>query len=278
MGQLALAQQEPIPDAPRPATTLPVIPSAPGLGTHDAGPPPQAPAPADAKPGPAAPQPHYTNTATAEDYQTYMLPTVTVNYVVVPFTVKDSKGHLVPGVKPADVVILENGVPQPITNFTSDAAPLAVGLVVDQSLTYDQMAKVNTGLQALQGAFAPYDEVAYLTYNNGPNLRTTFTGAQSPRLYAAVEMARSTGREPLMNVGGPLSQNLNINNGAMEHIDPNTNSTNGARMNNNPNVPLEVHTLTDAIYAAAKEIVAKTDPRKYRPRHLRHLRRQGLRQ
>ena len=74
-----------------------------------------------------------------------------------------------------------------LTNFTVDPFPISVAIVVDQSLTYDNMAKVNNSLSALQGAFAPYDEVAVYTYNNGPRLRTTFTGAQSARLNFALE-------------------------------------------------------------------------------------------
>ena len=37
--------------------------------------------------------------------------------------------------------------------FTVDAFPLSVALVIDQSMTFDNMTKVNNSLDAVQGAF-----------------------------------------------------------------------------------------------------------------------------
>jgi VWFA-related protein len=110
------------------------------------------------------------------------------------------------------------------------------------------MAKVNNSLSALQGAFAPYDEVAVYTYNNGPRLRTAFTGAQSARLNFALETMKSTGREPYMNMGGPLAQTTTING---RQFDPNTSPVRNSQAME-LKVPKEVHTLNDAILEAAK--------------------------
>ena len=100
--------------------------------------------------------------------------------------------------------------------FTVDPFPLSVALVIDQSMTYDNMTKVNNALEALQGAFASYDEVAVFTYNNGPRMQTDFTGAQSARLSAVMERSKSTGREAVYyDTSGPLGQNINLNGGAM---------------------------------------------------------------
>jgi VWFA-related protein len=171
-----------------------------------------------------------------------------VNFVEVPFTVKDSKGNLVPGLTWRDVRIYENGLRQKMQLFTVDPFPISVALVIDQSMTYDEMTKVNNALGALQGAFAAYDEVAVFTYNNGPKQQTDFTGGQSNRLNAILERSKGTGREPLMPMGGPLSQTTIVNN---QNFDPNT-----APIRNHQglelNPPREVHTLNDAILAAAK--------------------------
>jgi VWFA-related protein len=173
---------------------------------------------------------------------------VQTNFVEVPFTVKDNKQRPVPGVLWREIRVYENNVQQRITNFTVDPFPLSVAIVIDQSLTFDNMAKVNNSLNALQGAFAPYDEVAVYTYNNGPQLRTEFTGSQSARLNFALTTLKSTGREPYMNMGGPLAQTTVING---RNFDPNT-----AAVRNSPSielkVPKEVHTLNDAILEAAK--------------------------
>ncbi len=80
---------------------------------------------------------------------------------------KDNKGNLVSGITWREVRVYENNLRQQLSLFTTDAFPLSVALVIDQSMTFDNMAKVNNSLGALQGAFTPYDEVAVFTYNNG---------------------------------------------------------------------------------------------------------------
>ena len=112
----------------------------------------------------------------------YTLGVVHVDFVQIPFTVKDSKNQFVPDLTWRDVRIFENGVRQHIQYWSPDPFPLSVAFVIDQSVTQDTMDKINTSLGALQGAFAPYDEVAVYTYNNGVTEQTTFTAAQSPRL------------------------------------------------------------------------------------------------
>ncbi len=125
-----------------------------------------------------------------------------MNFVQIPFTVKDSKNHLVPGLTWRDVRVYENGVRQQLRLFTTDPFPLSVALVIDQSVTFDTMEKINNSLSALQGAFTPYDEVAVFTYNNGVTKQTDFTAAQSARLGVILERSpRATGREPLMDSG-----------------------------------------------------------------------------
>ena len=139
--------------------------------------------------------------------------------------------------------------------FTVDPFPLSVALVIDQSMTYDNMTKVNNALEALQGAFASFDEIAVFTYNNGPRMETNFTGAQSARLGAVLERSKATGREPMYyDTSGPLGQNINLNSGAMANVDPNTNSTHGRSMSGIQNVPRDVHTLNDAILAAGQAL------------------------
>jgi VWFA-related protein len=182
---------------------------------------------------------------------------VRTNFVEIPFTVKDNKGNPVSGVNWREVRVYENNLRQQLSLFTTDAFPLSVALVIDQSMTYDNMAKVNNALGALQGAFTPYDEVAVFTYNNGPRMVTAFTSGPSARLTQALDRSKQTGREPMMYSSGPLSQNININNGQDRYTDPNTNPSHGTSQLGIPNVPRDVHTLNDAILEAATAL-AKT--------------------
>lgn len=260
--------QQAIPDAPKPQQLPPLNSIAPGKGTAmdlsgetsstpDAGAPPSS---LSSSSGEKSAQRTPPEVPTAGEGPEAFTLHVQTNFVEVPFTVKDSKGRLVAGLTWRDVRVYENGLFQPMALFTVDPFPLSVALVIDQSMTYDNMTKVNNALGALQGAFAPYDEVAVFTYNNGPRMQTDFTAAQSARLGAVLERSKSTGREGAMAyTSGPLSQNINLNGGALSHIDPNTNSTHGTSLSNTLNVPKEVHTLNDAILAAATHL-AKTRP------------------
>lgn len=262
-GTLACAQSS-VPDAPTPQT-LPqlnsITPTAPAI---------DAPAPSNAPPAPSAPTAN-TGTGTlpaAPVAQTqpnqdadadqgpppadnvFKLGQVTVNLVDVPFTVKDSSGHLVPGLTARDVQIYENGLRQRPAVFEVDPAPLSVALVIDQSVTFDTMQKINASLSALQGAFTKYDEVSIFTYNNGVRQVTGLTGAQSTRLTFALDRSKAPGREPNLAMGGPLACTTCKNN---LPIDPNTNGNNTAGViMQTPE--REFHTLNDAILTAAESL------------------------
>jgi VWFA-related protein len=255
-----------IPDAPRPQM-LPDSPVTPGRGTapdsngntsstsQDNSVPSKLPETAAQKADDGQ-QPEVPPTGQGPEAFTL---TVRTNFVEIPFTVKDNKGNLVSGIAPREVRVYENNLRQQLSLFTTDAFPLSVALVIDQSMTFDNMAKVNNSLGALQGAFTPYDEIAVFTYNNGPRMVTAFTAGPSARLTQALERSKQTGREPMMYSSGPLSQNININGGQDRYTDPNTNSSHGTSQLAIPNVPREVHTLNDAILEAATEL-AKTKP------------------
>jgi VWFA-related protein len=280
--QQSAAQQQQIPDGPKPQTPVPLtdvqIPDAPR---------PQMLPPGPVTPGRGTTPDSTGNTSStsqdgtvpsklpetaaqkADDGQQPEIPAagagpefvlhVRTNFVEIPFTVKDNKGNLVSGISWREVRVYENNLRQQLSLFTTDAFPLSVALVIDQSMTFDNMAKVNNALGALQGAFTPYDEVAVFTYNNGPKMVTAFTAGPSARLTQALERSKQTGREPMMYSSGPLSQNISINGGQDRYTDPNTNPSHGTSQLAIPNVPKEVHTLHDAVLEAATAL-AKTAP------------------
>jgi VWFA-related protein len=264
-GQSAAPQQA-IPDAPKPQALPAVGPIAPGIGTtrdsngdsstnQNNG---QATAPGATLPETPAQKADDGKEpdlpAAGEGVKAFTL-VVNTNFVEVPFTVKDNKGKLVPGLTWRDVRVYENGLRQQMSLFTVDPFPLSVALVIDQSLTFDNMERVNNSLAAAQGAFTAYDEVSVYTYNNGPRLVTDFTAGPSARLTQALERSKGVGREPLQMQGGPMACTTCING---YNFDPNT-----AAVRNNQGialtVPKEPHTLNDAILAAATAL-AKTRP------------------
>jgi hypothetical protein len=115
--QQSAASQQGIPDAPRPQG-LPTGPIAPGIGTtrDSNGDTPATPgaAPSSLPQTPAqkpddGPPPEVP--AAGEGVKAFTL-VVNTNFVEVPFTVKDNKGKLVPGLTWRDVRIYENGLRQ----------------------------------------------------------------------------------------------------------------------------------------------------------------------
>ena len=185
------------------------------------------------------------------------LPTIraAVNFVEVPFLVKDNKGRFVPGLEYRDVRIYENNVRQHITNFTVDPFPLSVALVIDNSLDFKTMNRVNASIGALQAAFTPYDEVSVFTYDHGARQLTKATGGQSPRLTQAIEGAKGAGHEPMYYAPGEaLGGGISINGGAQDNLTPLTNNRSVGSRQGPAQVEREVHTLNDGILAAAQSL------------------------
>jgi VWFA-related protein len=184
-----------------------------------------------------------------------------VNFVEVPVTVKDDKGKLVPGLTYRDFKVFENGVREPLHLFTVDPFPLSIAFVIDQGLTTDVMAKVNNSLDAIQGALTPYDEAAVFTYDHMTDEKTGFTGAQSNRLPAVLALTKATGTEELQPIspGGPFGSCSITKDGGC--VDPNIQQ--GKSVGSPMGMPeKEIHTLNDAILAAAKELASRPQGRR----------------
>jgi VWFA-related protein len=174
----------------------------------------------------------------------------TVNYVVVPVTVLDTKHQEVAGLTWRDFQVYENNVRQRIAVFSADAVPLSVALVIDQSLPRDTMKKVNDSLAAIQGGFTASDEIAVFTYADGVNNPTDFTAALSARVPAVLESSKKPGEyDGVPITSGPFSGGPTING---QSVDPNLDPQ---RANSGFLVyPKEIHTLNDAILAAGKAL------------------------
>jgi VWFA-related protein len=281
---VAQQQQPAVPDAPTPQAPKPLAsdvngPITPGQGagetttgpTSSSNPPGQQPAPASQAPSNQVPanqvkdQVQTTAPETpiaGEGVESVKKLVVRVNFVEVPVIVKDSKGKLVAGLTYRDFKVFENDTREPIAFFTTDSFPLSIAFVIDQSLTSDVMAKVNNSLGAIQGALTPYDEVAVFTYNNGAQNRSGgFTGAQSARVPFVLSMAKSAGEEMLVPVSdGPMAGcNIRQNGNC---VDPNLQPGRSAGGSTFMTIPKEIHTLNDAILAAAKELSTRPKGRR----------------
>jgi VWFA-related protein len=271
----------PQPQAPKPLSSDvngPIIPGK-GAGETPSGPTSSSNPPAQQPPAPSRPEPSSQALTDQGRDQVQTTPpeqpaagegvekvthlgVINVNFVVVPVTVKDSKGALVAGLTYRDFKIYENDTREPISFFTTDSFPLSIAFVIDQSLTSDVMAKVNNSLGAIQGALTPYDEVAVFSYNNGAQNRSGgFTGAQSARVPFVLSMTKAAGEEMLVPINdGPMAGcNIRQNGNCVDpNIQPGRSAGGGTFMT----IPKEIHTLNDAILAAAKELSTRPNGRR----------------
>ncbi len=176
----------------------------------------------------------------------------TVSFVTVPVTVKDDEGKLVDGLLEKDFSILEDGVPQRIALFTSDAFPLSAAVIIDQGISDITLKKVNQTFSALNGSFGPFDEVAVFTYGNTVNKRSDF--GNTTRLSIALNRIKDDrGQNPgAPLVGGPFGAG------------PSTNSKPPIGTNPVLTPAKESHVLNDAILMAAQDLA-------HRPRENRKI-------
>jgi VWFA-related protein len=186
--------------------------------------------------------------------------TTRVNFVQVPVTVKDLKGNLVAGLTWRDFTVYENSIRENLAVFSTDPESLSIAFVIDQTLPSPVMFRVNQSLASIQGALTPYDEAAVFVYTSGARKLSAFTGAQGDRLPLVLSMAQAAGTDPMVPVTGddPLSGACSISiNGQCP--DPNLAPGHQTQTPGYLALPKDVHTLNDAILAAAEEL--STRPR-----------------
>ena len=281
LGPGSLAQQQAsVPDAPTPQapTALPGTngPITPGIGASDGTPNSNASSsnPGQGQSAPAAPAPKVNHAAppSTQPANTQDTPpeqgiaavnasfVSQVTEVVVPVTVKDSKGNPVAGLTWRDFTVFENNARTPLRVFSVDPRPISVAFVIDQTLPANYMREVNESLNAIQGALTPYDEAAIFTYTNGAKEWTGFTGAQGARLPAVLSLAQAAGTDPMVPINsGPLAGCNIYQNGNC--VDPNLQPGRSTAMNGYISIPKEIHTLNDAILEAAKELSTRPKER-----------------
>lgn len=246
------APQSPLPPPSEPARTQAVPP-------NQAPPSSAAPAPAPQEETPGPPPPMKITTVpegsvpkeqTGAQDELYRL-TVNVNQVIVPVRVTDESGHLVSGLLPTDFSIYEDNKKQKLNFFTSDPFALSAAVIFDLGMPDIALQRVDETFSALEGAFAPFDEVAIYAYSTSVTRLADFT-AVNKRLDAVLnELKTKSGEVSGVPVtGGPLG--------------PQGPTVNGVPVGS-PTSPVitpsrRAHVLNDAILQAARDL-GKRDTR-----------------
>lgn len=101
---------------------------------------------------------------------------VDANLVLVPVTVTDSRGAVVPNLTRGDFVLAEEKRNQEIISFSHETAPVSLGLVVDLSGSMaNKIAKVRLAVKVLLDNVEPEDEEFLVTFADRPELQCSFT-------------------------------------------------------------------------------------------------------
>lgn len=212
---------------------------------------PMMPKPGEVGPVPPTPPPAPEN---ASSNGTFTIRTA-VTVVDVPVTVRDKHNREVAGLPWWRFRVYEDNVRQPIWWFTTDAYPLSIALVVDNTLPADVMQQVNASFSAVANSLTPADSVAVVTYSGtGPELVTDFTGAGGQRLPAALEIAKRPGQEMgVPEMGDPLTMGPMVNG---QQADPALAPQHG---NAGPFIMPQrsSHPLNDAILFAAEHLASQ---------------------
>lgn len=89
-----------------------------------------------------------------------------VQPVVLPVNVRDSDGRLVTGLAKEDFKVIEDGVPQTVSNFSIDPVPLSAAIVVDDGMGGEALRRLVPLLEVMTSGFASEDEMVSFRYDH----------------------------------------------------------------------------------------------------------------
>lgn len=182
---------------------------------------------------------------------------VQVNQVVVPVTVKDGSGNLVPDLNKGDFRIFEDNVEQRIAYFSADPVPLSLVVLIDNDLKRDDARQVAASLDAMVAGLSVSDEVYVGRFDQFFHEGKGFTSDQD-KLLTELKRTRLDEQQPST---GPSSSTItdspSINGHSATSDAPRT-----------PETTMIIKTqstkaLDDAVFAAA-QLLKDRDPERRR--------------
>ncbi|MHB8502215.1 MAG: VWA domain-containing protein [Candidatus Acidiferrales bacterium] len=181
--------------------------------------------------------------------------TVNANLVVLPVTVKDRSGRLVPDLGKDEFRVFDDNVEQRIDVFTTEAFPLSMVILIDNDLKTKDAKEVQNSLDAIIGGMSNLDEALVCRFDDFFHPGKGFNSNQDT-LLLELKRTKLDSRSALMPPGGPF----------------NGPSINGHAVDGSPSVPESTRTifaaptkaLDDAVFGAAELL-------KDRPRNRRKI-------
>lgn len=178
--------------------------------------------------------------------------------VTVPVTVKYHDGRLVPDLHRDEFRLFEDNVEQKITNFTAEAFPLSMVVLIDNDLKKDNAAQVEASIKAVVAGMSAADEASICRFDQFFHEGKGFSANQDRLLTelqrTPIDDSRPQGAPP----GGPFN-GPTINGQAAPGVNPPDQYGYGSTR-----VIGDQHTKTidDAVFASAQLLEARPRERR----------------
>jgi Ca-activated chloride channel family protein len=103
---------------------------------------------------------------------------VDVDLVLVPVTITDSMNRLVTGLEKENFILLDNGEKQAVEHFSSEDAPISLGVIFDMSGSMaNKIVKAREAVVEFFKTANPEDEFFLIGFNDKPTLICDFTNS-----------------------------------------------------------------------------------------------------
>jgi VWFA-related protein len=188
-----------------------------------------------------------------------------VEPVVVPVNVRDSDGRLVTGLTKDDFRVTEDGVPQTVSTFSIDPAPLSAAIVVDDGMGGEALKRLVPLLEVMTAGFAPEDEMIAFRYDHFIWKLSDFTSDQKVIQKSFNELAKIAETRPAQGEPGDAAAAAP---GFLSAIAGRvTIGTNGApnpipTAADRPKPPPTSRILHDAVFEAANALKSRKESRR----------------
>jgi Ca-activated chloride channel family protein len=170
---------------------------------------------------------------------------VPVNQVIVPVTVKDGAGRLVPDLRKDEFRIFEDNVEQKIAFFRADPVPLSMVLLIDNDLKSKDAQQVVESLRAIVAGLSEGDETFVCRFDQFFHEGKGFVTDQD-KLLTELKRTSLDGQSSVAPTGTPINDAPALNGHSATSDAPN-NAATTAIIKGQPTKALD-----DAVYAAAQ--------------------------
>jgi Ca-activated chloride channel homolog len=148
---------------------------------------------------------------------------VNTSLVVLPVTVKDRSGNLVPDLRREEFRVFEDNVEQKIDVFTAEAFPLSMVILIDNDLKTKDADEVKGSLEAIVGGMSLEDEAFICRFDQFFHPGLGFTRDQDQLLTQLERTTKQIDSEPSgVPSGGAITNGPSINGHSPIGDQPNT--------------------------------------------------------